>query len=132
MDFIVGLHSVVRWLVVIAAVAAIIRYFVDLVGNSPDAEMGRKLMMAYTILLDVNVLLGIILIVGRAIGIGQILPVWIEHATTNIVAVIVAHIFAARSRKMDDPKRAAKWRLGGVVVSLLMIVAGVAVVGGWS
>jgi uncharacterized membrane protein len=132
MDFIVGLHSLVRWLVVIAAVAAIIRYLVDLIGKSPNAEMGRKLMLAYTSLLDVNVLLGLILIVGRAIATGQILPAWLEHAVTNFVAVIVAHIFAARSRKMDDPKRAARWRLGGVVVSILMIVAGVAVIGGWS
>jgi hypothetical protein len=132
MDFIVGLHSLVRWLVVIAAVIAIIRYVIDLVGKSPDMEMGRKLMMAYTILLDVNVLLGIILLVGRAIGVGQILPVWLEHATTNIVAVVVAHVFAARSRKMADSKRAAQWRLGGAVVSLLIVVAGVAVVGGWS
>jgi hypothetical protein len=132
MDFIVGLHSLVRWLVVIAAVIAIIRYVIDLVGKSPDMEMGRKLMLVYTILLDVNVLLGIILLVGRALALGQILPAWLEHATTNIVAVVVAHFFAARSRKIDDPKRAAQWRLGGVVVSLLIVVAGVAVVGGWS
>jgi uncharacterized membrane protein len=132
MDFILVLHSLVRWLVVIAALVAIIRYIVDLTGKSPDAEMGRKLMLAYTILLDVNVLLGLILIVGRAMAVGQVLPVWLEHAVTNFVAVIVAHIFAARSRKMDDPRRAATWRLGGVVVSILMIIAGVAVVGGWS
>jgi hypothetical protein len=132
MEFIVGLHSLLRWLVVIAAGAAIVRYVVDLVGKSPDAEMGRKLMLAYTILLDVTVLLGVILIVGRAIGSGQILPVWIEHATTNLVAVIIAHIFAARSKKMEDPKRAAKWRLAGVLISIVLIVAGVAVVGGWS
>ena len=132
MDFIVGLHSLLRWLTVIAAAAAIIRYVIDLAGQSPDTEMGRKLMMVYTILLDVNVLLGLILIVGRAMVLGQILPVWIEHAVTNFVAVIVAHIFAARSRKMEDPRRAARWRLGGVVISILMVVAGVAVVGGWS
>ena len=58
MDFILGLHSLVRWLVVVAAVIAVVRYVIDLVGKSPDAELGRKLMMAYTILLDVNVLLG--------------------------------------------------------------------------
>jgi hypothetical protein len=132
MDFVLMLHSIVRWLVVIAAVVAIVRYVIDLVGNSPKADLGRKLMLVYTTLLDINVLLGIILIVGRAITIGQILPVWLEHATTNIVAVIVAHIFAARSRKMDDPKHAARWRLGGVVVSLLIVAAGVAVVGGWA
>ena len=132
MDFIVGLHSLVRWLVVIAAVGAIIRYVIDLVGKSPDVELGRKLMMAYTILLDVNVLLGIILIAGRAIGIGQILPVWIEHAVTNIIAVVIAHIFAARGKKQSDPKRAATWRLAGVVISMLLIVMGVARIGGWS
>ena len=132
MDFILGLHSLVRWLVVIAAVAAIIRYVIDLVGKSPDAEMGRKLMMAYTILLDVNVLLGLILIVGRASAVGQILPIWIEHAVTNLIAVTIAHIFAARSKKLADPKRAAAWRLAGVVISILLIVMGVARIGGWS
>ena len=132
MDFIVGLHSLVRWLVVLAAVAAIIRYVIDLAGKSPDAEMGRKLMMAYTILLDVNVLLGLILIVGRASAVGQILPIWIEHAVTNLIAVIIAHIFAARGKKQADPKRAAAWRLAGVVISILLIVMGVARIGGWS
>jgi hypothetical protein len=132
MDFIVGLHSLVRWLVVVAAMVAVIRYVIDLVGQSPDAEMGRKLMMAYTILLDVNVLLGIILIVGRAIGIGQILPIWIEHALTNVIAVVIAHIFAARSKKMAEPKRAAAWRLAGVLISIALIVMGVARIGGWS
>jgi hypothetical protein len=132
MDFIVGLHSLVRWLVVIAAVIAIIRYVIDLAGKSPDAELGRKLMLVYTILLDVNVLLGIILLGGRAIGVGQILPIWIEHAVTNLIAVTIAHIFAARSRKMTEPKRAAAWRLAGVVVSMALIVTGVARIGGWS
>jgi predicted permease len=132
MDFIVGLHSLLRWLVVVAAVAAVIRYVIDLAGKSPDVELGRKLMMAYTILLDVNVLLGIILLVGHAVGVGQILPIWIEHAVTNLIAVTIAHIFAARSRKMPDPKRTAAWRLAGVVVSMALIVLGVARIGGWS
>ena len=132
MDFVVGLHSLVRWLVVIAAVIAVIRYVIDLVGQSPDAEMGRKLMMAYTILLDVNVLLGLILLIGRATGVGQILPIWIEHAVTNLIAVVVAHIFAARGKKLAEPKRAAAWRLAGVVISIGLIVMGVARIGGWS
>ncbi len=132
MDFIVGLHSLMRWLVVVVAVVAVIRYVIDLAGKSPDADMGRQLMLAYTILLDVNVLLGIVLIVGRASGIGQVLPIWIEHATTNLIALVIAHIFAARSRKLADPRRAAQWRLAGVVISMLLIGVGVARVGGWS
>ena len=132
MDFILGLHSLLRWLVVLAAVVAVARYVIDLVGKSPDTEMSRKLMMVYTILLDVNVLLGLILIIGRATAIGQVLPIWIEHATTNIIAVVIAHIFAARSKKMAEPKRAAKWRLAGVVISILLIVMGVARIGGWA
>ena len=55
--------------------------------------------MAYTVLLDVNVLLGDHSVVGRAIGVGQILPIWIEHAVTNMIAVVIAHIFVARAQE---------------------------------
>jgi hypothetical protein len=62
---------------------------------------------------------------------GQVLLAWLEHAVTNIVGVAVAHIFAQRAKKQPDDKAAARQRLIGIVVSMLIIVAGVAVVGGW-
>jgi len=56
----------------------------------------------------------------------------IEHMTTNIIGVVVAHVFAQRAKKIEDPKLKARTNLLGVVISLAIIVVGVALVGGWA
>jgi hypothetical protein len=95
--------------------------------GKPGNKMDRGLMSGFTGLLDLNVLLGVILI----IGLGFTLP-RIEHAVTNIIGVAVAHIFVARAKKIEDPKRKAQFHLLGVVVSLAIIVVGVSLVNGWA
>ncbi len=132
MDFIVGLHSLVRWLVVIVAVVAVVRYALVMAGKAQSSGMDRGLMSGYTGLLDLNVLLGLIIIVGLSISAGQVLAVWIEHAVTNVIGVAVAHIFAQRAKKMDDAKLKARTNLLGVIVSIVIIVVGVTLVGGWA
>jgi len=132
MDFIVGLHSLVRWLVVIVAVIAVVRYALVLAGQAQSSGMDRGLMSGYTGLLDLNVLLGLIIIVGLSIGAGQVLMVWIEHAVTNIIGVAAAHFFAQRAKKVEDAKLKARTNLLGVVSSILIIVVGVALIGGWA
>ena len=132
MDFIVMLHSLVRWAVVIVAVVAVVRYALVLAGKAQSSGMDRGLISGYTGLLDLNVLLGLIIIIGLSISAGQVAMVWIEHMTTNIVGVVVAHFFAQRAKKIEDPKVKARTNLLGVVISILIIVVGVALIGGWS
>ena len=132
MEFIVGIHGLVRWLVVIVAVVAVVRYALVMAGRAQPSGMDRGLMSGYTGLLDLNVLLGLIIIVGLSISAGQVLLIWLEHAVTNIVGVVVAHIFAQRAKKMEDAKLKARTNLLGVVISILIIVVGVALVGGWA
>ncbi len=131
MDFLVGLHSLVRWVIVLVAVVALVRYALVLAGRAQPGGMDRGLMSGYTGLLDLNVLLGLIVIVSASISAGQLAVVWIEHAVTNIIGVAVAHIFARRVKKQTDEKVAERERLIGVVVSMLIIVVGVALVNGW-
>ena len=128
MGFVLTLHSIVRWLVVIVAVIAVVRYALVIAGRAQPSGMDRGLMSGYTGLLDLNVLLGLILI----IGLGEWETAQIEHAVTNIIGVAVAHIFAQRARKMEDVKLKARTSLLGVVISLVIIVVGVALVGGWA
>lgn len=128
MAFILILHSIVRWLVVLVAVVAIVRFALVMAGRMQSSGMDRGLMSGYTGLLDLNVLLGIILI----IGLGEWETVQIEHALTNIIGVAVAHVFAQRAKKMEDAKMKARTNLLGVVISLAIIVVGVAFVGGWA
>ena len=126
MEFIVGIHSLVRWLAVIVAVVAVVRYALVMASKAQPSGMDRGLISGYTGLLDLNVLLGLILI----IGLGFTTP-RIEHAVTNIIAVVVAHIFAQRAKKIEDPKIKARTNLLGIVISLAIVVVGVALVGGW-
>ena len=131
MDFLVGIHGLVRWLVVIVAVVAVIavvRFALVTAGKAQSSGMDRGLMSGYTGLLDLSVLLGVIII----IGLGEWEMVQIEHAVTNIIAVVIAHIFAQRAKKIEDPKLKARTSLLGVVISILIIVVGVAFVGGWA
>jgi len=131
-DVIVGVHGLVRWLVVLVAAIAIVRYALILAGRAQASGMDRGLMSGYTGLLDLNVLLGLIIIVGLSISAGQVLPVWLVHAVTNIIGVAVAHIFAQRAKKMEDAQLKARTSLLGVVISILIIVVGVALIGGWA
>jgi len=128
MEFLVGVHGLVRWLVVIVAVVAVVRYALVMAGKAQSSGMDRGLMSGYTGLLDLSVLLGVIII----IGLGEWEMVQIEHAVTNIIAVVIAHIFAQRAKKIEDPKLKARTSLLGVVISILIIVVGVAFVGGWA
>ena len=127
MGFVLMLHSIVRWLVVLVAVIAVVRYALVMAGKAQSSGMDRGLMSGYTGLLDLNVLLGLILI----IGLGFTMP-RIEHAVTNIIAVVAAHFLAQRAKKIEDAKLKARTNLLGVVISLVIIVVGVALIGGWA
>ncbi len=127
MAFVLTLHSIVRWLVVIVAVIAVVRYALVMAGKAQPSGMDRGLMSGYTGLLDLNVLLGLILIIGLGFTTQRI-----EHAVTNIIAVVVAHFFSQRGKKIEDAKLKARTNLLGVVISILIIVVGVALIGGWA
>jgi hypothetical protein len=53
-----GYYSLVRWLVVIVAVIAVVRYALVTSGRARSSGMDRGLISGYTGLLDLNVLLG--------------------------------------------------------------------------
>ncbi len=127
MEFVLTVHSIVRWLVVVVAVIAVVRYALVMAGKAQSSGMDRGLMSGYTGLLDLNVLLGLILI----IGLGFTTP-RIEHAVTNIIGVAVAHFFARRARKIEDARLKARNNLLGIVISIAIIIVGVALVGGWT
>ena len=127
MEFVLTVHSIVRWLVVIVAVIAVVRYALVMSGRAQSSGMDRGLMSGYTGLLDLNVLLGVILIIGVGFTVQPI-----EHAVTAIIGVAVAHFFARRAKKIEEAKPKARTSLLGVVISLSIIVVGVALIGGWT
>ena len=128
MDFILTLHGLMRWLVAIAGIIAIIKFAIGWLSKADYQPIDKRIMSIFTIFLDINVLLGLILLFGMGDG----FPAnRLEHATTMILAVIVAHLSAIWRK---SPNSAVKFRnnLIVVLVALLLVFMGVMRLrGGW-
>jgi len=82
--FILTIHGLVRWLVALIALVAIIRSIMGLVQKQKYTKTDRSLISAFTIVMDTNLLLGLILLFGLGGGFPM---TRIEHITTMIIAV---------------------------------------------
>lgn len=122
MGTLMTIHGEVRWLVAILAVALIIKFAMGWLGRRNYTSLDRSLLTAYTILLDINVLLGLILLFfGPALVAAA--DRW-EHAVTMLLAVIAGHMTAIWRRSTDSPTKYRN-QLLMVALSLLLVFFGV-------
>jgi hypothetical protein len=130
-EILLQLHSIVRWIIVAVSALAVIKFLAGWLRGMPFGAGDRGLMAAYSGLVDLNVALGIILLIW--LGIQQ--SSWprhrLEHAFTMIVALAIVHGSTRWRRKGDDVTQHRNSSLV-VLASMLIIVAGVFVVNGWS
>lgn len=125
MGFVQMIHSINRWIIVVVAVIALIKFLVGWLRSSNYQPADRGLMAAYTGLLDLQLILGIILLIGLGLASYRI-----EHAITMLIAIILAHL----SRLWRDKPDKVKFRNNflAILVGLLLIIAGVAILPqGW-
>lgn len=128
MEFLLTLHGEFRWLVALAGGVAVVKFGIGWARRAEFKGIDRGLMAAFTGLLDVNMLFGLVLLFGLT---GGLPPQRIEHATTMILAIVVAHL-SMIWRKSDDSSRKFRNNLIVVVVALtLVVVAVVRLRGGW-
>jgi hypothetical protein len=128
MDFILTLHGLIRWLVAIAGIIAIIKFAFGWLSKADYKPIDKRIMTLFTTSLDINLLLGLILLFGLG---GGFPANRLEHATTMILAVITAHLSAIWRK---SPNSAVKFRnnLIVVLIALLLIFMGVMRLrGGW-
>jgi hypothetical protein len=128
MSFLLTLHGEIRWLVALAGLAVIAR---SLLGWARGATFGtgdRVLMSGFTTLLDVNLLLGLILLFRLP---GGFTANRLEHAVTMLAAVLTAHAWVAW-KKSDDASRKFRNNLFVAVAVLALVALGVLRLrGGW-
>jgi hypothetical protein len=127
-EFVLEIHGLVRWLVAVVAIVAIVKFALGWLRNMPFTPADRGIMSAYTGLIDLNLLLGLILL----FGLGNGFPMnRIEHTMTMIAAIVVAHL-SAIWRKSDDSAKKFRNNLIVVVVSIFLIITAVTRLrGGW-
>lgn len=136
--FFVTLHSILRWLIVLAALFTIIRAATGLSFKRGWMALDNRASLWYTVLLDIQVLVGIILYFflspttlvalqnfSGAMRDSTMRFFAVEHVVIMLVAVVVAHI--GRSMVKKAPDAAAKHRrtLIWTVVSIVLVLAAV-------
>jgi heme A synthase len=119
-DIVRTIHGEIRWLVAIVAIVVIIKFAVGLIRKSEYGPMDRGLMSGLVGLIDINFLLGLILLFTLGFE-GQ---VRLEHAGTMFIAVLLAHSNAAW-RKSEDSAKKFRNNLILVVVVLALVFLGV-------
>lgn len=121
-------HSGLRWLVLLVALIAIVKFLLGWLTRSSFKGMDRGLMAGYSGLLDLQSALGIILLLWNGFT-GAGFPRYrLEHGLIMIVAAVVAHL-SSRWKNAEDAIRFRN-NLFLIVASLVLVLIGIAVLPG--
>jgi uncharacterized membrane protein YozB (DUF420 family) len=113
-SFVLAVHNILRWIVLILLVVALVRALLGWFGNREWTSTDRKIGMFYSVSLDVQVLLGLILYFVlspittsalrnfREVMGNPVLRFFVfEHAVMMVLAVIFAHIGVASAKRAE-------------------------------
>lgn len=123
MNILYNAHSGLRFLVLLAAAVAIVVLLYGVTTGRP-VKAARGLAAAFTGLLDLQVLLGIALVIG-----GIWYPALMGHVTMMVLAAVVAHGASVMARRRKEPRAAMQLQLAGIVLALVLIVGGIMAIG---
>ncbi len=128
MSILLTIHSYLRWLILIVALIAIIKFALGWRRGSAFQGMDRGLSSGFSGLMDLQATLGLILLVWSGVAGGGFPMYRIEHGVIMIVAAAVAHL-PARWKDAED-KRRFRNSLFIVLDVLILVFIGVTVLPG--
>jgi hypothetical protein len=130
------IHNILRWLVIILAILALYSAYKGWIGKRDWKNSDRLIGLFFTISLDIQLLLGIILYLflspltqealrnfGQAMAVDELRFFALEHAFYMLLAVIFAHVGNILAKKAPQAivkhRRAAIWFTAAVIVLIL-------------
>ena len=116
-------HSSVRYLVLVLAIVAIAFAIHGYLTRRASGKGDRVSMSVFTGLIDLQILLGVGLIV-----MGIFYGALMGHLMMMVLAAVAAHGAAVMARRAEG-RRAHTIRLVGVVLALVLIVGGIMAIG---
>jgi hypothetical protein len=128
MTIILTLHSIVRWLAVLVAVATIIKFASGWLKKQPFDKTASALAGAFGGMLDLQLTLGLLFFIWNGMLVGFGLRYRWEHLAVMTVAVIVAHL-PSMWKKLGDEQRYRNSLLA-FVAALLLVILGVSLLPG--
>ena len=128
-SFLLPFHNILRWVVLIAALFVLIRMFAGWLGKKVWTKTDNQAGMIYTLVMDIQVLVGLILYFvasplttaalrnfGGAMKDAGIRFFAVEHVFGMIVALALAHVGRSLSRKASGAP--SKFRAGAIWFTL--------------
>lgn len=130
MGFVLMLHSILRWVIVVVGLFALIKFLVGWARKSDFSKMDRGLQAGFSGLVDLQVTVGFIYFFWNGLVGGVGFPMFrIEHMVTMLIAAVLGHL-PSFMKKAEN-----KFAVGfyAVIGALIVIVLGVyRLPGGWS
>jgi heme A synthase len=123
MNILFSAHSGLRDLVLLAALAALIALAYS-VATGRSVRPARILANSFAGLLDLQILLGIGLVMG-----GIFTDAVTGHLMLMVLAAVVTHAAFIVGQQASSDRRELGIRLGGIVLALVLIVAGIMAIG---
>jgi multisubunit Na+/H+ antiporter MnhB subunit len=123
LSFLLKLHSGLRWLVVAVTIIALVWFLLVWLAKRRNEKADRALMGAFSGLIDLQVLVGIIYIIwSGSTGVGY--PSYrIKHGVAMIIAAVVSHL--SMRWRTAEPKVRARNNVILIVVVLALIFIGI-------
>ena len=130
MNFLLMVHSILRWLIVLAGLLALIQFLIGWAQKKAYSKMARGLSAGFSGLMDLQALLGLIYLLVTGFS-GEGFPAHrIVHAVVMLLAAAAAHAPAMFRKREANPHLVG---LLAVLGALVLVAVGVAVLpGGWS
>ncbi len=122
MTFLFHLHSGLRYLVLLVGVIALAYFAFGLATKRPVDKAVRILGSSFAGLLDLQVLIGIVMV-----AMGRYYPQLIGHIVMMVAAAGVTHVLLVVNRKRPTPGYTLP--LAAVAIALALIVGGILAIG---
>ena len=119
MDTLVRIHADFRWLVLAALVVAIAMGWYRYRQGAEWTKPGQRLFSVAMIVFDIQVTIGIILLIANG------WPDRFDHPILMLAAVAVGHIGLGRARKADEAGRSYALASGWMAGALVLVVAAI-------
>ncbi|GAB4421623.1 MAG: hypothetical protein Kow002_10640 [Anaerolineales bacterium] len=130
MTFVLTLHSILRWAIMVVGLVAIVKFLIGWARKSEFGKSDRGLSAGFSGLMDTQVLLGFIYFFVTGFGDAGFPMYRIEHMTTMLIAAVAAHAPAMFKKKASNKFAVAFWAIIG---ALILVVLGVyRLPGGWT
>ena len=123
MAILLMLHSLVRWVIILVAVVAIIKFAISWAGNASFKGMDRGLASGFSGLMDLQVLLGLIYFIWNGLTVTGFPLYRIEHMITMIIATGLSHV-SARLKNLNDKLR-FQYSLFVILGTLVLVFIGI-------